>query len=88
MKITKMYNKMELSKFIECTKDLHSKTILKANIMLDKATILETLKYEKIIVFGKLYKVPEEQFLYCLLNKNFGIQTIEFEEIKINKDEY
>lgn len=79
---------MELSKFIECTKDLHSKTIFKANVMLDKETILNALQSDSIYIFGKLYKVPEQQFLLCLLNKHFGLQTIEFEEIKINKDEY
>jgi hypothetical protein len=79
---------MEFSKFTECTKDLHSKTILTANVILDKETILNALKGDSICIFGKLYKVPEQQFLLCLLNKHFGLQTIEFEEIKINKDEY
>jgi len=79
---------MELSKFIECTKDLHTKTILKANVLLDKETILNALKSDSIYIFGKLYKVPEKQFLLCLLNNHLGLQpiglqTIEFEEIKI-----
>jgi len=58
-----------------------TRTIYFITVRLDKATMIDCLKSDKIFINGLYFKVPEEQILKLLLKKEYGETRLELEPL-------
>ena len=72
---------IDLSHRIDKSQDQVEKTILIVTLYLDRLTILEALKHEKIFLDSKIYKVPKKELIELLTIETYGCVELELEEI-------
>ena len=66
---------------IDISQEQFKKTILTVTLYLDRLTILEALKHEKIFLNSKFYKVPKKELIELLTIEIYGCVELELEEI-------
>jgi hypothetical protein len=75
---------LDLSNHLEIQEKVKIKTTLTACFRLDKKTMLDILKSNKLYINGNYYKVPEDAILNCLVSKKYGQTKLELEIINAN----
>lgn len=72
---------IDLTYHQEICSEYEKRIIMSIVVRLDKKTMIDILGSDKVFINGMYFKVPENQILNLLLNRQYGETKLELEQI-------